>query len=279
MADENLQSLVEALLLGALPPAEVRELQRRLAAGDPLAVEACQEARRLLLALPGTVPQTAPPPELKQRILQAVARETNVAPEVTATRPPATVRAMPQRTFFQSAQRALAWAAVFLLFAVGYGYYDRGQDLLQLREERAQLRQELQAREQEVKGLQRSLAFHLEMSKALQRSQALFVDLKSTKAAPATGKVIVDPQSARAYFVAADLTVLSANQDYQLWYIGKSGPVDAGVFQVDAEGYGEIQVRNLPQNLSEISAFAVTIEPKGGSANPTLEQMVLLGQV
>jgi anti-sigma-K factor RskA len=92
--------------------------------------------------------------------------------------------------------------------------------------------------------------------------------------------VIVDRDNTRAYFVTADLPALEANRDYQLWYLDKSGrPVDGGVFQVDHSGYGEISVRNLPHDLSDITAFAVTIEPKGGSVNPTLDQMVLLGRV
>src|SRR5262245_17611516 len=100
MADENVQSLVEALLLGTLTPAGVQELQQRLAAGDPLVAEAYRETRQLLLALPATVPQMAPPPELKQRILQAVAREQQPGYKADgAVQPPATVRAMPQRTF------------------------------------------------------------------------------------------------------------------------------------------------------------------------------------
>ena len=279
MADENAQSLTEALLLGTLSPTELSEVQRRLAAGDPLTIEACQEAQRLLAAFPGAIPPMAPPVELKQRILQAAAQEDRPATSAVSDKSPATVRAMPQRTFVQSAVRSLAWAAAFLLFAVGYGYYNRSQQVFELRRERTELQRQLQERQQAIEGLKLSLAFHLEMARALQKPRSLLVDLKPTQEAQATGKVIVDRESARAYFVAAALPSLEANKDYQLWYITKTGPVDAGVFQVDTNGYGGIPVRNLPPNLSEISAFAVTIEPKGGSLNPTLDQMVLLGRV
>ncbi len=277
MADENVQSLLEALLLGTLKPAEVQELRQRLDAGDPMVTEACQEARQWLVALPNALPQTAPPAELRERILQAAVQDGNRAAQ--SAKAPATVRAMPQRTLFQTVTRSLAWAAALLLVTVGYAYYHRSQEVATLRQERAALQQQLQERQQEIDGLKLNLAFHLEMAKALQKPRSLLVDLKPTKEAPATGKVIVDRENARAYFVAAALPVLAANKDYQLWYIGKSGPVDAGVFQVDANGYGGIQIRNLPQDLSEIAAFAVTIEPKGGSVNPTLDQMVLLGRV
>ncbi len=279
MPDDSPQSLAEALLLGALKPSEVQELQRRLALGDPVVTEACNEARRFLLALPAAVPQTAPPAELKQKILRALAPEAKTAPAAGENRPPATVRALPQRTFAQSLKRSLAWAAGFLLVAAGLGYYYRSQEVSHLRQERVELLQQLQARQQEIAGLKANLAFHLEMTKALQKPKALLVDLNSTQGGAATGKVIVDRENIRAYFVTAELPALAVNKDYQLWYLDQSGrPFDAGVFQVDAQGYGEIAVQNLPQDLSEITAFAVTLEPKGGSPAPTLAQMVLLGR-
>lgn len=284
MADERLQSLVEGLLLGTLTPSEKEDLRLRLEAGDALAAEACQEVRRLLTALPNAIPQNAPPAALKQRLLETAAREARLASAektsgASQAAGPATMRPMPQRTFVQSMARSLAWAAGFLLFAVGLAYYYRTQEIRSLQRERAQLLEQLQARQQEIEGLKLSLALHVEMTKTLQKSKTLLVDLKSTKENAARGKVIVDREKNAAYFIAADLAALEAGKDYQLWYIGASGPVDAGVFQVDAGGYGVVAVRNLPQNLSEISAFAVTIEPKGGSVNPTLAQMVLLGRV
>ncbi|NUM73388.1 hypothetical protein HUU40_03400 [candidate division KSB1 bacterium] len=47
---------------------------------------------------------------------------------------------------------------------------------------------------------------------------------------------------------------------------------------MDSSGYAAAQVLHLPQTGGVIAAFAVTREPKGGSAKPTLTQMYLLGK-
>ncbi len=266
MPDERLQMLAEGFVLGALSQAETEAFAQRLAQGERNALEALTQARRLLLALPFALPQQTPPAHLKQNILNAIAAEKKRDTMSTTTPPPASVRALPQKTFRQSLMRSLAWAAVFLLFAVGYGYVNQQKRIAALLSENA--------------GLKQQLAFHVQVQRTLQKNKRLMIVLNATKEGQtATATALVDQEQTQGYFFTDKLPALAANQDYQLWYIGNAGPVDAGVFHVDASGYGATTIRNLPQNLAEISAFAVTIEPKGGSTSPTLDQMVLLGKV
>ena len=63
-----------------------------------------------------------------------------------------------------------------------------------------------------------------------------------------------------------DLPALSADQDYQLWYIGGSGAVSAGTF--DSSGTGTVW-RVLDGSLTAGDTNCVTVEPKGGSEHPT----------
>ncbi len=280
MPDEHIQMLAEGFVLGTLTKAESETFARRLAAGESGALEAFEDARSLMLALSFALPQQIPPAHLKEKILRAISSDENPARTLERERPPASVRALPPKTFRQSMMRSLAWAAVFLLFAVGYGYWNQQKRIGLLLEERTKLQQQISAQQKNIDALQYQLAFHAEIEKALQKPKRLVIALNATQpGAAATGAALVDREQVRGYFMTNKLPALAANQDYQLWYISKSGPVDAGVFQVDQEGYGVIEIRNLPQNLSEISAFAVTLEPKGGSAKPTLDQMVLLGEV
>jgi anti-sigma-K factor RskA len=118
------------------------------------------------------------------------------------------------------------------------------------------------------------------VEKALQKPRVTLVDLSAPQRNhTGRGKVIFDREERRAYFISFDLPSLPDDQDYQLWHIGKAGAVDGGVFRVDQSGYSAIQVLNLSKSEGEIAAFAVTREPKGGSVNPTLTQMYLLGKV
>ncbi|PZV84677.1 anti-sigma-K factor RskA [Algoriphagus aquaeductus] len=82
-------------------------------------------------------------------------------------------------------------------------------------------------------------------------------------------------QKAQEVFVAVNnLNSLSDEFDYQLWAIGKDGPVGIGLVNP-----GEKFTLQQMQAVAEAGAFAITIEPKGGSKVPTLEKLVVLGEV
>jgi anti-sigma-K factor RskA len=82
-------------------------------------------------------------------------------------------------------------------------------------------------------------------------------------------------QKAQEVFVAVNnLNSLSDEFDYQLWAIGKNGPVGIGLVNP-----GEKFTLQQMQAVAEAGAFAITIEPKGGSKAPTLEKLVVLGEV
>ncbi|MEO1254264.1 MAG: anti-sigma factor [Bacteroidota bacterium] len=79
--------------------------------------------------------------------------------------------------------------------------------------------------------------------------------------------------SAEVYLNIQNLKKLSAGQQYQLWAIIDGKPVNAGVFDNDNLF---VQMKNVGPNAA---AFAVTIEPYGGSKDPSLETMQVLGNV
>ncbi len=73
--------------------------------------------------------------------------------------------------------------------------------------------------------------------------------------------------------------VLPANDkshQYQLWALVNGKPVDLGVFDVNPD------TSHILVNMKEIGtaqAFAVTLEQRGGSPTPTMEQMMVMGGV
>ncbi|SEA16208.1 anti-sigma factor [Pedobacter hartonius] len=67
-----------------------------------------------------------------------------------------------------------------------------------------------------------------------------------------------------------------ASHQYQLWAMVDGKPVDLGVFDA------QTQPKKLLLAMKEVGnaqAFAVTLEKRGGSVNPTMEKMVALGAV
>lgn len=86
--------------------------------------------------------------------------------------------------------------------------------------------------------------------------------------------VFWDQQAQEVFVAVNNLNSLSAEFDYQLWAIGKDGPVGIGLVNP-----GEKFTLQQMNAVAEAGAFAITIEPKGGSKAPTLEKLVVLGEV
>ncbi len=85
------------------------------------------------------------------------------------------------------------------------------------------------------------------------------------------GKVIWDPVRKIAILQISLLPKTSEDKDYQLWFLDKdNNPISAGVFTISVENENYFKVSAIPvPDKKDITAFAVTIEPKGGVSQPT----------
>ena len=63
------------------------------------------------------------------------------------------------------------------------------------------------------------------------------------------------------------------DKDYQLWALKDGQPIDMGVFRMVTEANTLLEVGQVPK----VEAFAVTLEPKGGSVSPNLEEIYVYG--
>ncbi|EPR65047.1 anti-sigma factor [Cyclobacterium qasimii] len=86
--------------------------------------------------------------------------------------------------------------------------------------------------------------------------------------------VFWDKESKEVLISVNQLAALDEENDYQLWAIGEDGPIGIGL--VNPGKRIDLQTMNI---ASGAQAFAITIEPKGGSESPTLEKLVVLGEV
>jgi len=71
-------------------------------------------------------------------------------------------------------------------------------------------------------------------------------------------------------FVARDLSRAPGNDVYQLWFLAGERPVSAGTFEVSD---GRVVFRT-GASLEGITGAAVTVEPPGGSEQPTSEPVL-----
>ncbi|MFK7907307.1 MAG: anti-sigma factor [Chitinophagales bacterium] len=79
-------------------------------------------------------------------------------------------------------------------------------------------------------------------------------------------------ESQEVYVKIEELPIPPTEKQYQLWALKDGKPIDVGVFDVKT---GLLKVKNI----EAADAFAVTLESKGGSSTPTLEEMYVVGEV
>ncbi len=105
------------------------------------------------------------------------------------------------------------------------------------------------------------------------------VELKSADGSNPTALAMVfdNPELHQTMLGLTNLPALSANQDYQLWVIAEGNPAPQPM---------DVFAPNVAPDLSKIvnfhagaQAFAVSIEPKGGSPNGKPTTVVMLGKV
>lgn len=77
-------------------------------------------------------------------------------------------------------------------------------------------------------------------------------------------------------YAAIDLPATDETHEYQLWALVDNKPVSLGVFASRAHATSAILEM---EHIQQAQAFAVTIEPRGGSVNPTMEKMVVMGAI
>ena len=81
-------------------------------------------------------------------------------------------------------------------------------------------------------------------------------------------RLIVSESAGHAVFVADDLPDVGRERAYALWLIGGDGAVAAGLVQPSDGGE---TVRLVEGDVSSADAFGVTVEPAGGSEQPTTD--------
>jgi len=102
------------------------------------------------------------------------------------------------------------------------------------------------------------------------------VELKGLTLMPeAMATVYWNKNKNEVFLNASNLAETSEKEQYQLWAIVDGKPQDVGVFNAADAINGLVKMKDA----EKVTAFAVTIEKRGGSLNPTLEKMVLMGAV
>ncbi|MBS4042561.1 MAG: anti-sigma factor [Chitinophagaceae bacterium] len=98
------------------------------------------------------------------------------------------------------------------------------------------------------------------------QNNKIFVLQGNTKAPGKTMVVAWNTVTGNVYVNNIQLPSTPADKQYQLWALKDGKPIDLGVFDVNTN------LQNM-KNVQGAQAFAVTLEKKGGSPTPNLEEL------
>jgi anti-sigma-K factor RskA len=96
------------------------------------------------------------------------------------------------------------------------------------------------------------------------------------KASPSSAAVYWDSTSANVYLVVKNMPKLPSDKQYQLWSLIDSNglkPTSLGLF----DGGNEKVILKM-NNAQKADAFAITIEPRGNTGGPNLQQLQSMGK-
>jgi hypothetical protein len=245
---DELCALVAA---GATTQEEESALKNHLLQGCAACERVLPELREAAARLAETLPPVEPPPTVRTQLLDAISRELEITPDKEA-RPSPAGRRFP---WLGASGWALAGGlAVVLLWAT---------DIQQ---------EEVMRRESEIQSMRQILAEKEETLQILEARETQFSQLVGLAPSPsAFGKVFWNPNANAGLLFTFGLPPLPSGKVYQLWAIQGKTPIDAGIFSPDREGRGPFKVKSLPNPRQAVQLFAITIEPSGGSPQPTGE--------
>lgn len=275
--------VLELYAAGALTPAEMAEVER-MAALHP-------SVREELHAISETLDNYArlhavrPPDHLKEKILNQVlisGKETlraGISDELPATDfKQFNLTAVPVSEVERPASyfNWLAVAAsVLLLVSAGLNFYfynnwQRSENQYQV----AVATQNQYARN--VQQVRQQLVLETSKLAVITDNQTQKVSLKGMKKSPSSSVAVYWNKNSKEVFVkVADLPAPPSGRQYQLWALENGLPIDAGMLDISADS---VSVQKM-KIISNAQAFAITLEPQGGSKNPTLDEMYVMGQI
>src|SRR5262245_47370006 len=207
--------------------------------------------------------------------------------EAYATPPSSTLRArvLASARSEGAARRAARWrmggavAAGAALAAAGlFAASERGTELAALKQANTALAERLAEQERTLVGLRVALESQGQVLRVCGGPPTITASLAPKGDIAARGRVVVDPTSGETALLVADLPPATEGKTYELWAIrGDRPPEPAGLFVVGSERALATRMAHV-ERPGEVSAFAVSIEPTGGSASPT-GPIVLVGTV
>ena len=264
--------VLELYALGDLNPDEKQEVEGMLSKHPELRLELAEIEKSLEHYAKAY--SIEPSSNLRQNVLLKLSDEGGQQSNNTKSEP--TIVTLPPRrdSFFRYAFAASVALLVMSLASLVFLYsqlQDSKQQIAVLQTSNQQFSNRVNFMTEELSDKEVALG-------VLRNPEFKLIKLDGTKQAPkASMTVAFNPVKKEVMIDMASMKMPANDTEhqYQLWALVDGKPVDLGVFDMKPDDDGMIRMKTV----ENAQAFAVTLERRGGSPTPTMEQMMVMGTI
>lgn len=266
--------ILESYILGHASPEEAGILECVMKNNTEVR-EAFEEAQKTLEML-ATAQAVTPPEDLKSKIWAKIQQEQKT--EVHVEKPVISIQKTDEKVEDEKEIQEIRleknsnWknfaiaASVLFLVSIGANlFWVNSQS--QMKENLTQLETEKKTNNLAMQNMQQKL----DIVANPDMKKIVLAGVEKHPTAKAT--VLWNTNSKDVFLNVNNLPKAPEGMQYQLWAIADGKPVNAGMYSEDKDGI--IALSNIPN----AQAFAITLEKKGGSTVPTMENMYVMGGV
>jgi anti-sigma-K factor RskA len=270
MTWDEVKEIAPLYVIGALDEKTAHEVEAALHSATPQQQRVIASWRDVATLLPHALPLQTPPDDIKERLLNRIAGETQQTPIEIAIEESASGKVpeqaernvlpfvQPRRGESRTARRLLIAATALLAFSVGY-LFKQGADLARERDALARERDDLS----------KELAVWKRQVGDIVSPRTRVIAMVGDETPQANAKVFWDTNAQQWAVHIFDLPAPPSDKDYQLWYVTQNAKISAAIFRTDEQGRTVLKLTLPPDALVGLAATAVTLEPRGGSPQPT----------
>ena len=306
--DKTIENQEQAALyaLGVLCQHEARAFEEQLRDGDPQLRSDLFSFERVVDIIGCGAPAAEPPGYLLDILLTRLEKEGQVSgpakvmsfhergsaatpsPATPTSRPeppsasfpasfPAPVASRPQ----DGPSAFLPWAIAASLLVcsiVGFlAWRNARQESDELRTQVAVIQDQTEKLRQQVNAENERVLELARINEVLSSPDHRVIEMSGSADSPnSSGKIYWDTRASQ-WAVVAKLPPAPAGKVYQLWFVTPDAKISAGLIKPDHSGHA-FTVLKVPPDVSNVAAAAITLEPEGGSAQPTMP-IYTLGKV
>lgn len=259
---------------GGLTLAEREEVEKR--ATESPEIRAALEEAIVAMETYARMHAISPRPELRNKILDGLQNTTSLNPTYS---PGHEAKVIPVNSNHREEALPYKWmfAASIVLFVISgifsflfYNRWQQAEDKLAVATASEQLMaQHMETASMKTQQMEEALS-------VLRNPDYRSVRLEGVEANPKANMMVYwNPEQQQVYVDEVQLPAPPAGMQYQLWALDNGTPIDAGLISFN----NETTYLQKMKSISSAQAFAVTLEPTGGSKIPTLEQLMVKGEI